>query len=249
MFPVSDPSLTFGEISDYWSREIRPSASKEELLNALECAWWLGEIHGTPGNPDFSRLNLLKKIFHWLRDKDDLGIEFVFEEDRAKPRFKMQTDGSAIIDRRHPVYLPSPNPDDWNEDLCKDAFRALAETSSTNSYPELVAIFRLIKLSYPDFFGWIAKRGYAKPGFWRRPSERPSEKTRSRAKSMHSGGGVKARAIKRAIDALWPKGIPDGLSGKERNKAIIDWMKRNGCSIPAAPERAIQRELKERRSK
>ena len=173
MFPVSDPTLTFGKISDYWSRGIQPFASKQELLSELERAWWLGEIPGTPGNPDFSRLNLLKKMFHWFRVKDDLGIEFLFEEDRAKSRIEMQTDGSAVIDRRLPVYLPSANTDDWNEDLCDDAFRTLAETSSTNSYSDLLAVFMLIKVNYHDFFGWIAKRRYARPTSWSPPLENP----------------------------------------------------------------------------
>ena len=54
MFPIAKPALSFGEISDYWSREISPPASSNELLNILVSAWWLGELRGGSVN---SRLN------------------------------------------------------------------------------------------------------------------------------------------------------------------------------------------------
>jgi hypothetical protein len=40
MFPIAKPALSLREISDYWSREIWPPASSEELLSTLESAWW-----------------------------------------------------------------------------------------------------------------------------------------------------------------------------------------------------------------
>ena len=60
--------------------------------------------------------------------------------------------------------------------------------------------------------------------------------------------GAKTRGIADAINELWHGKIPKGLSAKDRNKAIIDWLRENGCSIPANPERAIQRVLKNQRS-
>ena len=44
MFPIRKNTLSFGEISDHWSREI--PLSQNELLKGLEGAWWLGEICG-----------------------------------------------------------------------------------------------------------------------------------------------------------------------------------------------------------
>jgi hypothetical protein len=64
-----------------------------------------------------------------------------------------------------------------------------------------------------------------------------------------SGPGAKAHGIAEAINQLWPKQIPKGLSAKDRNKAILEQMKQNGSSIPSSPERAIQRVLQQRQSK
>jgi len=60
--------------------------------------------------------------------------------------------------------------------------------------------------------------------------------------------GAKTRGIADAMSQLWPDGIPKGLSAKDRNKAITNWLRDKGCSIPANPERAIQRVLKDQRS-
>jgi hypothetical protein len=71
--------------------------------------------------------------------------------------------------------------------------------------------------------------------------------TRARPNS-NLGGGAKTIAIVQAIDQLWPNGIiPKGLSGKDRNKAIISKMKENQSSLPTNPARAIQRVLAKRR--
>jgi hypothetical protein len=64
-----------------------------------------------------------------------------------------------------------------------------------------------------------------------------------------SGPGAKTRGIAGAIDELWPNEIPKGLTAKDRNRAIIEWLVENGCSVPTNPERAIQRVLKARRSR
>jgi hypothetical protein len=61
--------------------------------------------------------------------------------------------------------------------------------------------------------------------------------------------GAKTRGIAEAIDELWPNGIPEGLTAKDRNKAILDWLHDKGYSVPRNPERAIQRVLKARRSR
>jgi hypothetical protein len=58
------------------------------------------------------------------------------------------------------------------------------------------------------------------------------------------GPGAKKQGITDAINQLWPHGIPRGLSAKDRNRQIIDWLTRNQYSVPGNPERAIQRVLK-----
>jgi hypothetical protein len=64
-----------------------------------------------------------------------------------------------------------------------------------------------------------------------------------------SGPGAKTRGIAQAIDELWPSGIPEGLTAKDRNRAIVDRLARNGCTVPMSPERTIQRVLKARLSR
>jgi len=61
-----------------------------------------------------------------------------------------------------------------------------------------------------------------------------------------SGAGAKSIAIGKAIDQLWPKGIPKGLTAKERNKKIISKVQENRNSLPTNPARAIQRVLAKR---
>ncbi len=46
MFPKREPALSIQEISEYWSREIVPPASREELRSEIEKAWWRGDLVG-----------------------------------------------------------------------------------------------------------------------------------------------------------------------------------------------------------
>jgi 7-cyano-7-deazaguanine synthase in queuosine biosynthesis len=64
------------------------------------------------------------------------------------------------------------------------------------------------------------------------------------APKSKSGPGAKTRGIAEAIKQLWHGDIPKGLSAKDRNKAVINWLGANGYSVPTNPERAIQRVLK-----
>jgi hypothetical protein len=74
MFPIAESTLSFGEIADYWSREIHPPASWDEILRTLESAWWLGELRGNSGP---TRLQRLKNMFTSMRHRDDLEIGFI----------------------------------------------------------------------------------------------------------------------------------------------------------------------------
>ena len=72
MFPISKPELSFGEISEYWAPELRWSRDMVQAL--LEGAWWLGEIQLTRRS---RRLELLKRLFKWMRNSDFPAIVFV----------------------------------------------------------------------------------------------------------------------------------------------------------------------------
>jgi len=84
---------------------------------------------------------------------------------------------------------------------------------------------------------------------WPSSVRAPLPNDRSTDLDSKSGPGAKTRGIAQAIGQLWPNGIPKGLSAKDRNRAVIDWLGANGSSVPLSPERAIQRVLKARLSR
>jgi len=164
MFPIGKYKLSLHEISDYWSREIQPPASGNELYRLLESAWWVGEIRGDSA---ISRLQLLKKMFTAMRERDDLGIVFIVRQDAGPPPVeKLLPDGSLLVDIRHEIRVPSSETNDWDESACKDAFHTLAQTLSFESYPEIAPGLAYIELSYDEFVRWLQNRGYSVPQFW-----------------------------------------------------------------------------------
>ena len=142
MFPLAANELSFADISDVWSREIKPKAYPFELLARLEGAWWRGEIRGLAAS---TRLQLLQSMFSSLRERHDLGIVFVREEDDPLPRVAELPRAFAEVDIRPRIPIPSDDVSSWNEEMCKQAFDVLAQTSSTASYPDLAPFFALNK--------------------------------------------------------------------------------------------------------
>jgi hypothetical protein len=191
MFPIGSATLSFRDIANYWSREIEPTASQNELLGVLESAWWLGEIRG---NSRWSRLGCLKGMYRALHDRNGLGIVFVAGEDVDKARVEELPDGSGLFDCRLPVHLPSHDTNTWDEETCEGAFRTLAQTSSTESYPDLTPVFTLIELSYDEFTGLLEKRGYRKPGFWKPSATAPQKRPRGRP-DEYKWKGVREKLI------------------------------------------------------
>ncbi|HZC56145.1 MAG TPA: hypothetical protein VE396_08880 [Xanthobacteraceae bacterium] len=162
MFPIGKDKLSFREISDYWSREIQPPATRLELLGLLESAWWLGEIRADSA---MSRLQLLQDMFKSMHDRDDLGIVFVQGEDGGSPAITDLPDGCVVVDVRRRVNVPSGDATSWDEGACEIAFRTLAETSSIERYPEITPGLAFIELTHDEFDDWRRKRGYPKPSF------------------------------------------------------------------------------------
>ena len=178
MFPIGKQNLSLLEIADYWSREIRPPASRKELLRLLESAWWLGEIHG---DSILIRLELLKRMFQSMGDRTDLGIVFITGEGQEQSTIERLRDGSVVVDVRPQIPLPSTDIGSWDEGNCESAFLALAQTASVESYPEITPALAFIELSFSEFTSWLAKRDFDKPKFWK-----PQSKTRlTRSKRGH----------------------------------------------------------------
>jgi len=164
MFPINKRTLPILEIADYWAREIDPPASLRELLGLLEGAWWRGEILG---DSQLTRLEFLKRIFKSMRDRSDAGVVFITGEDDEKSSIVELPNGSVKVDVRYRIPLPSSDTNTWDETACNEAFMALAQASSIESYPEITPGLAFIELSYTEFTEWLAERGFREPKFWR----------------------------------------------------------------------------------
>jgi hypothetical protein len=174
MFPITSGKLSCAKISDYWSRYMR-TAEPPELLALLEQAWWRGEIRGQAAS---TRLQLLQSMFRALGDRADLGIVFVRGGEPPPNGIELPDgivdvevtelpDGIVDVSTRYHIPVPSDDVTDWNEQMCEQAFNALSQTSSTNSYPDLTPFFRSIQLSFEEFDRWRKARKYLEPAFWR----------------------------------------------------------------------------------
>jgi hypothetical protein len=142
---------------------MRPPASKHELYDLLERAWWRGEIHG---DKKFDRLQLLKHMFKKVRHREDLGIVFIVCGEKAPPAEKGLPDGGVEVDLRLRVHVPSIDTDTWDIENCRVAFDALAQISSFESYPLIVPGLMSIKLTCSEFMRWVKNRSNDTPSFW-----------------------------------------------------------------------------------
>ena len=52
--------------------------------------------------------------------------------------------------------------------------------------------------------------------------------------------GAKQKGIASALVALWPYGIPEALSAKDRNLRIAEWLEGEGLSVPDDLGKAVQ---------
>jgi hypothetical protein len=218
---IRSTTLSFGEIAEYWSPEIQSSASWEKVFCALQRAWWLGEL---PGDSSKSPLQLLKAMFTSIRHRDDLGIVFVVKGDREPEPIELP-DGSLEIDPRRPIPVPSCNTENWNEAACKDAFDALANTCSLESYPEYTPGFAAIRLTYQEFITWLEKDGIRIPKFWQPSDQRPTPEHR---KTWHVKPGKSLTESEQAVYQAIKDAFPDGvinLKAKARDQRIRKQLK------------------------
>lgn len=178
MFPIGKQNLSLLEIADYWSREIRPPASRKELLRLLESAWWLGEIHG---DSILIRLELLKRMFQSMGDRTDLGIVFITGEGQEQSTIERLRDGSVVVDVRPQIPLPSTDIGSWDEGNCESAFLALAQTASVESYPEITPALAFIELSFSEFTSWLVKTRLRQTEILETPVKNSFNKIKARA--------------------------------------------------------------------
>lgn len=94
MFPISDDTLTFREIANYWSGEIKPSVSSTDLLRLLESAWWRGEIVGETA---LTRLKLLRFVFE---SPENFDVVVLVGEEPGPSETEQMRNGDVSVDLR-----------------------------------------------------------------------------------------------------------------------------------------------------
>jgi hypothetical protein len=246
MFPITEATLSLHDIAEYWSREIRPPASSNELLGILVSAWWLGELRGDSVH---SRLQLLKIMFT-SKYRDDLGIVFIVGNDAGPAQVVLPDDEPLEVDVRPQIRVPSSNTESWDEAACRDAFHALAEVtkdssiniyqefSSINIYREFAVFLPSIKVTYEEFDTWLSSRGYSPPTFWH-PRRVASERWRTKAgKSL----AASESAVLKAINEIWPDGTIDHKAQVRDNRILTQLKTASQHSVSRRTiERTIQK--------
>jgi hypothetical protein len=155
MFPIpSARKLSLAEIADYWSREIQPSASPQELRDVLAKAWWRGELIAANGS---SRLSVLRE--HYLRSADFTTFAIPTSQWVSTARGV-----NELVVRPLSVPVPNANPDSWTDNNCAPAFAAIAEQWKEAMISPTV--FLNVVLTSGEFFQWIELSGYKPPTFW-----------------------------------------------------------------------------------
>jgi hypothetical protein len=252
MFPLSAEKLSFREIAGYWWRESR--ASKDELLALLESAWWRGELKG---NSALNRLQFLKKIFDSRQEPHMQSVVFVSPNDAGPLAEAQLADGGFVVDVRPRISVPSET-DNWTDDSCNDAFDELAHLPSQRYFPQLSYSICFIELTPEEFFGWVIKRSFDVPKFWKRTTEIgvtqatiPQGAGTSNefhiASAVNRGGrGTKKRAVQMAYKTLFPDGeIPAGMTSQRRNERIWELLKESKDNKTLPHKRTIERAIKD----
>jgi hypothetical protein len=207
MFPLSADKLSFLDIAKFWSREIQPLASQNELLAQLEAAWWRAEIIG-----DFDRLKFLKTMFK--KRKTLKGIGFVTPNDSGPPISTPLASGEVVVNMRPRISVPGGT-DSWTEDSCAAAFETLAGSPCYEYFRELSTSMYFIELTCEEFFGWVVMRSFVVPKFWKRNSAVLVSVI------PPTGRGAVTRAIKLAYKDLFQEGLlPIGMSATDRKELI-----------------------------
>ena len=222
MFPITKPELSFAEISEYWAPELRWSRDMVQAL--LEGAWWLGEI---TGHSKVTRLELLKKLFKWMRNSDFPAIVFVTPGSAPPPETIELADEHLDVDLRPRVFVPSDDADTWSEASCIPAFEILAEKPSWQYYPEWSPGFHAMKVNSDEFFRLIAVRRLPYPTFWKRTNDdAPSLDLKPASKPMIEG------EVRRVYDVADKEGKkPPNI--REVAKPVQDLLRGNGYKTSA----------------
>jgi hypothetical protein len=168
MFPIpANQPLTFAKVADFWSRDVTPRASRNELLNELVKAWWRGDLVASGAK----RSDVLRAIYNFRPDL----VSFAFPEAPDPKQENELPNGSIEMLWLWRIPLPNSQPETWVDDNCVEAFQAVAE--AWDGHPELFElcfpVLRALELTEPEFSRWIGSQGKPTLTFWSRADERP----------------------------------------------------------------------------
>jgi hypothetical protein len=185
--------LSFGDITDYWSREIQALTSRDELLDFLEAAWWRGQLR-TDG--PLTPLALLKSMYRSAREGGLTTLVFVTKEDSIRPKGIELADGSLqfhVNDLRPYIIVPSDDPETWTEASCAPVFKELAQKPSRKYYLDRTIQFLMMEIDRHQFVRLLTAHGLDLPKFWRPSIAKPSE-LHEKAQNSTSGRAHRKQA-------------------------------------------------------
>jgi hypothetical protein len=232
MFPIpSGRKLSFIEIGKYWSREIKPSASSQELRITLSKAWWRGELAAANGP---NRVDLLRALYSTCAD----FLAFIIPNETEPPQTKELDDGRVEVFRLIRVPLPSSDPNTWTEANCAEAFEAIGDVWDEELLHLTAPIVMGVLLTQGEFYQWINEIKYRRPTFWGNARQRPTDNTvrRERTKPVQYQIQKAVEALAKQYGGKFP---PDGMPVSERDRLITKWLE--GDDDPVKPsERTLR---------
>jgi hypothetical protein len=152
----------------------------------------------------------------------------------------------AAANRKFPLYKSAGSPFKLKQEdrnwLLRHAAMAEQQTEVRWWQKKPWSALRAVLVSEPTFWKWFnGEFGAPETTVAAMAAQTSTAVAPAEAKAS---SGAKSQGIEKAIKAIWSANIPKGLSAKERNTKIIDWLTANELSVPSV--RAIQRVLKAR---
>ena len=244
MFPIpSDRKLSVVAVAEYWSREITPPASAQDLRDTMGKAWWRGELVATNGS---SRLSVLRGYY----SRSARFIACVIPDVEEPPQWTPVDE--EVIEFVRPLRVPLPNakPETWTEAGCAPSFDAIAEQWKEAVISQSAPLLLDIVLTSSEFFQWVDACDYKRPTFWSPPHDAspPLDRKALLEEQSEQGGRLdsaiptievtklqpkttKSRAAWQAINALWPVGPPINLQTSAILRKVNKWIEKQPREI------------------
>jgi hypothetical protein len=197
MFPISAiRKLSLATVANYWSREMTPCATSEELLGELAKAWWRGELIASGAE----RADVLRAIYRHPPEY----VVFVFANDIDSVQIIPSTNGEVEVSFLSLVLVPNSTPQSWTNENCTEASGYIAEAWDNGRFEAFVPVIRALELDEGEFAEWLESKGWGPTTFWASGNE---DKPHSRGKPFSKRTAYnRAKAYIRSV--LDEEGVP-----------------------------------------